>query len=71
MIDWRDPRQRQAALAPTNQPPPDDDIHCYRPDGSPYVAVSRSEWRRLRKPGKLDSALNEARERGPIEANGR
>ncbi len=61
MIDWRDPRQREVSLTPTDKCLSDSDIHCYRPDGSLYVVVSRSEWRRLQEAGKLNSYLDEQR----------
>ncbi len=61
MTNWRDARQREAALTPINQHPPDDDVHCYRPNGSLYVVVSRSEWRRLREKGELESYLDKQR----------
>ena len=61
MTDWRDARQRQAALTPNVQRPPDDDIYCYRANGDVYIVVSRSEWIRLREQGKLDSYLDKQR----------
>ena len=60
-INWRDPHQRQAALTPTVKFPRDSDIYCYRPNGSLYVVVSRSQWGRLREKGELDSYLDKQR----------
>jgi len=60
-INWRDPRQRQAALMPKAQCPPDNDVHCYRPDGSLYVVVTRSQWKKLREEGNLNSFLDKRR----------
>ena len=60
-INWSDPRKRVAALTPIDQRPPDNDIHCYRPDGSLYVVVLRSQWKRLREKGELDSYLDKKR----------
>ncbi len=64
--DWRDPRRVQAALTPTDKRPSDPNIYCYRPNGELYVVVSRSEWKRLREQGKLDSFLDKRRKSGVV-----
>ncbi len=61
MIEWRDPRQIQAALTPTDNRPPDGNVYCYRPGGELYVVVPPSKWKRLRSQGKLDSYLDKQR----------
>ena len=61
MVDWRDARQRQAALTPSVQCPPDDSIYCYRPNDELYVVVTRSKWKRLREEEKLNSFLSKQR----------
>ncbi len=66
MVDWRDARQRQAALMPTAQCPEDNAIHCYLADGSLYVGVSRSQWKRLREKCELESYLDKRRKSGAV-----
>ncbi len=70
MTDRRDPDRVQAAPLPANNQSPDSNMYCRLPNGELYAVLSKREWQRLRAQGKLDSALNEARERGPIEAEG-
>ena len=62
MNDWRDPCRVEAALTPTDKRPPDSNIYCYRPNGELYVAVPRSQWKRLREQGELDSYLDKQRQ---------
>ena len=66
MVDWRDASQRQAALTPTVQRPPNDDIYYYRVNGDLYVVVPRSQWKRLREQGKLESFLDKRRKSGVV-----
>ena len=61
MNDWRDPRQVQVALTPTDKRPHDHNIYCYRPSGKLYVVVPPSKWKRLREQGTLNLYLDKQR----------
>jgi len=61
IVDWRDPRQGQAALTPTDNRPPDGNVYCYRAGGELYVVVPSSKWKSLREQGKLDAFLSTRR----------
>ena len=65
-INWRDPREREAALTPTDKRPHDHNIYCYRPNGKLYAVVSSSKWKRLREEGNLNSFLDKRRKSGVI-----
>ena len=60
-INWRDARQRQAALTPTDKRLQDHNIYCYRRNGKLYAVVSSNKWRELREKGKLNSFLDKQR----------
>jgi len=66
MTDWRDLRQVQATLTPTDKRPPDGNVYCYRAGGELYVVVPPSKWKRLQKQGKIDSFLNKQRRSGSM-----
>ncbi len=66
IVDWRDPRQVQAAFTPTDKRPHDQKIYCYRPNGKLYAVVPPRKWKRLREQEKLNSFLDKQRRSGSI-----
>jgi len=66
MSGWSDHLRIQAALAPSDKTPLDNNIYCYRPNGEVYAALSPGKWKQLREQGKLDSFLDKQRRSGSM-----
>ncbi len=66
MSGWSDHLRIQAALAPSDKTPLDNNIYCLRLNGEVYAVLSPSKWKRLREQGKLDSYLDKQRANGVV-----
>ena len=60
-VRWSTLMLRNPELVPTDNHPPDNDIHCKRENGETYVVFTLTQWRRLRIQGKLGAYLEKKR----------